>query len=160
MGKPGETFGASFDPEAELNWRDKRFGPFAGGSFGRVFEGCLRRRDPALMGRYLGVSPRRRASLFSPESTLLSMVRLPIVKMNATASGMSAMERMFFEAGEGLEWARSAWSQRGSSDNAGEHVGCPAKDIDGGLGVLGLRSEGVERSALVDLETFRGWLVK
>ena len=63
------------------------------------------------------------------------------MKMNDTASGMSATEGMF------LRRARSAWSWRGSCDDAGEHVGRPAKDIDGGLEVLGLRSEGVERSA-------------
>ena len=110
------------------------------------------------MGRYLGVSPRRRASSFSPGSTLLSMVRLPIVKMNATASGMSAMERMFLRRAK-VSSGLGAPGRSGAAVTM-QHVGCPAKDIDGGLGVLGLRSEGVERSALVDLQAFRGWLVK
>ena len=41
MGKPDETFGARFDAETELNWRDKRFGPYVGHSFGLIFEGLF-----------------------------------------------------------------------------------------------------------------------
>ena len=54
VGKPGETFRASFDPEAELNWRDERFGPFAGGSFGRIFEGLFEEEGARIDGAVFG----------------------------------------------------------------------------------------------------------
>ena len=83
------------------------------------------------------------------------------MKMNATASGMSATARMFLRRAK-VSSGLGAPGRSGAAVTMQRacRVPSPAKDIDGGLGVLGLRSEGVEGGAFIDLQTFGGWLVK
>ena len=110
VGKPGKTFGASFDPEAELNWRDKSFGTFAGGSFGRVLEGLFEEEGACIDGAVFG--------RFSAPKGLLVFSRVNFVEHGEVAHCEDERHSLrdvcngedVFEAGEGLEWARNPWS--------------------------------------------------